>query len=156
MIDAVRIGRIPRPWFTFTGCALAIAILYWAQMVLVPLAFAVLLAFVLAPLVSALQGRIGRVAAVLTVVTLTCTALGLVGWLVTQQLASIAGEIPGYQQNIHQKIRDIRNGPTAFPPLRRDSNLAAAAAAPSEPAEPAKGLRRFVLPLGPQHCELTW
>jgi predicted PurR-regulated permease PerM len=108
MTDAVRISRIPRPWFTFTGCALAIAILYWAQIVLVPLAFAVLLAFVLAPVVSALQGRIGRVAAVLTVVTLTCTALGLVGWLVTQQLASIAGEIPGYQQNIHQKIRDIR------------------------------------------------
>jgi predicted PurR-regulated permease PerM len=108
MADAVRLGRIPRPWFTFTGCALAIAILYWAQVVLVPLAFAVLLAFVLTPLVSALQRRIGRVGAVLTVVTLTCTVLGLVGWLVTQQLASIAGEIPGYQQNIHQKIRDIR------------------------------------------------
>ena len=30
--------RVPRPWFMFTGCALAIAILYWAQVILVPIA----------------------------------------------------------------------------------------------------------------------
>jgi predicted PurR-regulated permease PerM len=53
--------RIPRPWFTFTACALVIAILYWAQMILVPIAFAVLMAFVLAPVVTALQRWVGRV-----------------------------------------------------------------------------------------------
>src|SRR5262245_18270534 len=105
MTDAL---RIPRPWFTFTGCALAIAILYWARLVLVPIAFAVLMAFVLAPVVSALQRAIGRVSAVLAAVTLSFVSLALVGWLVTQQLASLVGEIPAYQQNIHQKIRDIR------------------------------------------------
>jgi predicted PurR-regulated permease PerM len=100
--------RIPRPWFTFTACALVIAILYWAQMILVPIAFAVLMAFVLAPVVTALQRWVGRVPAVLAAVTLSCVGLALVGWLVTQQLASLVGEIPAYQQNIHQKIRDIR------------------------------------------------
>jgi predicted PurR-regulated permease PerM len=100
--------RVPRSWFTFTGCALAIVILYWAQLILVPIAFAVLMAFVLAPVVSALQRWIGRVPAVLATVTLSFVGLALVGWLVTQQLASLAGVIPAYQQNIHQKIRDIR------------------------------------------------
>jgi predicted PurR-regulated permease PerM len=100
--------RIPRPWFTFTGCTLAIAILYWARLILVPIAFAVLMAFVLAPVVSAIQRWIGRVPAVLATVTLSFVGLALVGWLVTQQLASLVGEIPAYQQNIHQKIRDIR------------------------------------------------
>ena len=105
MADAL---RIPRPWFTFTGCALAIAILYWARLVLVPIAFAVLMAFVLAPVVTALQRWIGRVPAALAAVTLSFAGLALVGWLVTQQLASLVGEIPAYQQNIHQKIRDVR------------------------------------------------
>jgi predicted PurR-regulated permease PerM len=102
------IVRVPRPWFTFTGCALAIAILYWAQMILVPIAFAVLMAFVLAPVVGALQRWIGRVPAVLAAVMLSCAGLALLGWLVTQQLASLVGEVPAYQQNLHQKIRDIR------------------------------------------------
>jgi predicted PurR-regulated permease PerM len=105
MADSV---RIPRPWFTFTGCALVIAILYWAQVILVPIAFAVLMAFVLAPVVTALQRWVGRVPAVLATVTLSCVGLALMGWLVTQQLASLVGEIPAYQHNIHQKIRDIR------------------------------------------------
>jgi predicted PurR-regulated permease PerM len=105
MADAL---RIPRPWFTFTGCVLAIAVLYWAQVILVPIAFAVLLAFVLAPVVTALQRWTGRVSAVFAVVTLSCAGLGLVGWLVTQQLASLAVDIPAYQRNIDQKIRDVR------------------------------------------------
>jgi predicted PurR-regulated permease PerM len=105
MADAL---RVPRPWFTFTGCVLAIAVLYWAQVILVPIAFAVLLAFVLAPVVTALQRWTGRVTAVSAVVTLSCAGLGLVGWLVTQQLASLAVDIPTYQRNIDQKIRDVR------------------------------------------------
>src|SRR5688572_21687402 len=100
--------RVPRPWFMFTGCALAIAILYWAQVILVPIACAVLLAFVLAPVVGALEKWVGRVTAVLGAVSLFCVGLALVAWLVTQQLASLVGEIPAYQQNLHQKIRDIR------------------------------------------------
>src|SRR5256885_666659 len=100
MADAVRVSRT---WFTFTGFVLAIAILYWAQVIVVPIAFAVLLAFVLTPVVTALQRWMGRAAAVLAVVTLACAGLGLVAWLVTQQLASLVGEIPAYQMNIHQK-----------------------------------------------------
>ena len=105
MTDAL---RAPQPWMTFTGCVLATAILYWAQAVIVPVAFATLMAFLLTPVVTSLQRWMGRVPAVLAVVALVFAALGLVGWLVMQQLGSLVEELPTYQRNIHQKILDIR------------------------------------------------
>jgi len=136
MVDAI---RIPRPWFTFTGCALVIAVLHWAQVILVPIAFAVLLAFVLAPVVTKLQQWIGRIPAVLTAVVLSCAGLALVGWLVTQQLASLVGELPAYQQNIHQKIRDIRGfgeGGVLEKLQQASERIGAELGVPSDPAAP--------------------
>ncbi|MGH7336067.1 MAG: AI-2E family transporter, partial [Myxococcota bacterium] len=105
MTDAV---RVPQAWLTFTGCVLATAILYWAQAVIVPIAFATLMAFLLTPVVTSLQRWLGRVFAVIAVVVLVFAALGLVGWLVTQQLGSLLVDLPTYQQNLAQKIREIR------------------------------------------------
>jgi predicted PurR-regulated permease PerM len=104
MSEALR----PPPWLTFAGTVLVTAVLYWAQVVIVPAAFALLLVFVLTPAVTGLQRWIGRVPAVLGVVAIAMLGLAVVGWLVTQQLASLAGELPAYRQNIHQKISDIR------------------------------------------------
>ena len=70
-------AKVLKPWVTFAGCVLVIGILYWAQAVLVPFALAVLLTFVLSPPVSWLQHWIGRGAAVLVVVTLVFTLMGL-------------------------------------------------------------------------------
>ena len=44
-----------KPWVTFVGCVLVVVVLYWAQAVLVPIARAVLLTFVLTP-----AGRLAR------------------------------------------------------------------------------------------------
>ena len=109
MTDAV---RVPQPWLTFTGCVLATAILYWAKAVIVPIAFATLMAFLLTPVVTWLQRWVGRVAAVFAVVVLAFAALGLAGWLATQQLGSLLVDLPTYQQNLEQKIRDIRGAGT--------------------------------------------
>jgi predicted PurR-regulated permease PerM len=100
--------RAARPWLMFTGGVLVVAVLYLAQAVLVPVALAVLLAFLLTPIVVALQRRIGRVAAVLTTVVVTFGALCFAGWIVTQQLGSLVQELPAYRHNIHQKIQDVR------------------------------------------------
>lgn len=54
-------SRALKPWVTFAGCVLIIVILYWAQAVLVPIALAILLTFVLAPPVRWLERRIGLV-----------------------------------------------------------------------------------------------
>jgi hypothetical protein len=66
-----------RRWVTFAGCVLVVVVLYWAQTVIVPIALAILLTFVLSPPVTWLQRGIGRVPAVLAMVTLVFSVLGL-------------------------------------------------------------------------------
>lgn len=65
---------------TFAGCVLAVFVLYWGPAIFVPFALAILLTFVLTPPVTALERWVGRVPAVLVVVTLVFTVLGLAGW----------------------------------------------------------------------------
>jgi predicted PurR-regulated permease PerM len=42
-------AKIVRPWVTFAGSVLVVAVLYWAQALFVPFALAILLTFVLTP-----------------------------------------------------------------------------------------------------------
>lgn len=102
------IGRVSEAWLNFAGGVLVVAVLYWAQPVVVPLVLAVLITFVLTPVVAPLQRALGRVAAVLLVVVATFSALGVAGWAVTRQMSSIVQELPQYRTNIRQKVRDIR------------------------------------------------
>ncbi len=100
--------RSLKPWITFTGCVLVVAVLYWAQAVLVPIALAILLTFVLTPPVTWLQRWIGGRAAVLVVVTLVFTALGLAGWGLVRQMDRLVEDLPSYRANIRAKIHDVR------------------------------------------------
>ena len=95
-------------WVTFAGGVLVVAVLYWAQAVLVPFALAILLTFVLTPPVTWLQRWVGRVPAVLLVVTLVFAALGLAGWGLTWQMDHLVEDLPGYRANIRTKIADVR------------------------------------------------
>ena len=95
-------------WITFAGCVLVVAVLYWAQDVLVPVFLAVLLTFVLTPPVVWLQRRIGKVAAVLCVVVLVFTFLGLAGWGVVRQMSHLSTDIHTYRANIQAKLTDLR------------------------------------------------
>src|SRR5690349_11482543 len=97
-----------RPWAVFAGCVLIVVVLYWAQAVLVPFALALLLTFVLTPPVTWLERRIGRVPAVLVVVVLVFTGIGLAGWGMARQLSHLAQDLPSYRNNIVTKIADIR------------------------------------------------
>lgn len=98
-----------KPWVTFAGGVLIVAVLYWAQAVLVPFALAILLTFVLAPPVTWLQRWVGRVPAVLLAATLVFGALGLAGWGLTRQMDNLAEDLPGYRANIRTKIADVRS-----------------------------------------------
>ena len=97
-----------KPWITFAGSVLVIVILYWAQAVLVPIALAILLSFVLAPAVTWLERFLGRVPAVLVVVTFVFVALGLAGWGLARQMDNLANDLPAYRANILEKIDDVR------------------------------------------------
>jgi predicted PurR-regulated permease PerM len=98
-----------RRWVTFAGCVLVVVVLYWAQAVLVPIALAILLTFVLTPPVTWLQRWIGRIPAVLAMVTLVFTVLGLAGWGLARQMDHLAEDLPRYRANILTKIADVRS-----------------------------------------------
>ena len=94
---------------TFAGCVLVVVVLYWAQTVLVPIALAILLTFVLSPPVTWLERWIGRIPAVLAIVTLVFTILGLAGWGLARQMDHLAEDLPRYRANIRAKIADVRS-----------------------------------------------
>jgi predicted PurR-regulated permease PerM len=88
--------------------ALVVAGLYWLQPVLIPTALAVLLTFLLSPVVGTLQRRgLGRVPSVLVTVLLALSILGGIGWTLTRQLVTLADELPQYSLNIHHRIADL-------------------------------------------------
>lgn len=97
-----------KPWITFAGSVLIVVVLYWAQAVLVPVALAVLISFVMAPPVTWLERWFGRIPAVLMAVTLVFAVLGLAGWGLIRQMENLAEELPGYRANILVKIADVR------------------------------------------------
>jgi predicted PurR-regulated permease PerM len=95
---------------TYTVVAAGIvAALYWAQAVFIPLALAAFLTLILTPLVMALE-RVGvpRTPAVLLVVLFSACLLGALGWVFTRQFVQLAADVPKYEDNIKQKIRDLR------------------------------------------------
>ena len=85
---------------------LALAWLYWAQAVCIPVALAMFLTFVLSPLVTALQRRgIGHLLSVLVPVAVVAPVLGAVVWIVGAQAKNMADEAPKYAENIRGRIR---------------------------------------------------
>jgi predicted PurR-regulated permease PerM len=92
-------------------CVLAVGtILYWAQAVIIPIALAALLTFLLAPVVSRLERwRVPRVAAVALVILLTMGFFAGAGWLVFEQLSSFARALPSYRQNIEEKVAGVQS-----------------------------------------------
>jgi predicted PurR-regulated permease PerM len=106
MSDAL---RTLKPWVTFTGSVLVIGVLYWAQTLLIPIALAVLLTFILAQPVTRLQRLIGRVPAVLVVVTLTFAVIAGGVWGLANQATGLAADLPRYRNTILEKIVEVRH-----------------------------------------------
>lgn len=90
--------------------AIVIAGLYFGRPVFEPLALAVLLSLMLAPLVRWLGHRIGRVPAVLlSVLAATVLMLGVLS-AVAEQAIALVENLPHYEENISTKIRALGNG----------------------------------------------
>src|SRR5918993_2008503 len=95
-------------WVMFAGVVLVVVVLYWAQAVFVPVALAALLSFVLSPPTTWLERWVGRVPAVLMVVTLVFVILGAAGWGLARQMDGLADDLPRFRANILAKIDDVR------------------------------------------------
>lgn len=93
---------------TLASIVVIISALYLAKGVLVPLALAVLLSFLLSPVCDWLERRrLGRIPAVLVTAILGFTVLGIVVWTASVEMTRLAPRIPEYQHNIEAKLKSV-------------------------------------------------
>ena len=98
--------------------------IYFGRDVLIPIAMAILLSFVLAPLVRLLQIiRIPRVIAVVGVVVFAFSLIFAMGSLLASQLTQLAGNLPQYQSTISEKIQAFRDTTAGRGTLERASGM---------------------------------
>ena len=96
-------------WF-ITIAVLAIAVLYMAKILLLPLGFAILFAFLLAPVVAFLERlRLPRPVAALFVILAFAGLLCVATWTFFTQLVAIANDLPTYGDNIAQKMQALHS-----------------------------------------------
>src|SRR5208337_2151353 len=101
-----------------------VAALYFGREVLVPIAFAVLMSFVLAPPVGLLQRLyVPRIAAVLLVVLVAFTAVFALGGLMASQVNQLASDLPRYQSTLHETIQTLQGAATGAGTLERASEV---------------------------------
>jgi predicted PurR-regulated permease PerM len=104
--------------------ALIIMVLYYGREIIIPIALAVLLSFVLAPLVRLVQRlRIPRSLAVVSVVVIAFAFIFAMGSLLATQLAQLAGDLPRYQSTISEKIQSFRETTAGRGTLERASSM---------------------------------
>src|SRR6185437_248109 len=97
------------PILTAGGIVLAIGGLYFGSEIFVPFALAILLSFILTPMVNWLRRRgVPRIAAVLMAVTLAFVVVAGLALVVGRQLVQLADNLPKYQSTITEKIHSLQ------------------------------------------------
>ncbi|MBV8673380.1 MAG: AI-2E family transporter [Acidobacteriaceae bacterium] len=95
--------------------ALVLLGLYYAREVLIPLAMAVTLNFLLTPAVMFFERlRLKRVSSVILVVFVASALIGGIGFIVARQLIGVVNDLPNYRENISHKLTALnmpRTGP---------------------------------------------
>lgn len=87
---------------------LVILTFYFARDLVVPLAFALVLNFLLSPAVAWLERRrLRRAPAVVLVILVFFSGLGVTGWVVARQIVHVAEMLPDYRENIQAKIDSL-------------------------------------------------
>src|SRR6478736_3776947 len=95
-----------------------VAMLYFGREIFVPIALAILLSFVLAPVVGILQRiHVPRGLAVVSVVILAFSLIFAMGSLLATQLTQLAGHLPRYQSTKSEKIPSFRETKSGRSPL---------------------------------------
>ncbi|MDA9528625.1 putative PurR-regulated permease PerM [Bradyrhizobium liaoningense] len=101
-----------------------ISMLYFGRDIFVPVALAILLSFVLAPLVGILQRiRVPRGLSVVSVVVVAFMLIFAIGSLLAAQLTQLAGDLPRYQSTISEKIQAFRDTKAGRGTLERASDM---------------------------------
>jgi predicted PurR-regulated permease PerM len=130
--------------------AIVVGTLYIAREVLLPLALAILLSFVLTPLLLLLRKvKVPRLLAVIIVVTFTFAIIFGLGWMMSQQASQLAGDLPRYQHVLAEKIAALRKSASSSTTLEKaagalkgiedELNQSSAPPAPSAAPTPSLG-----------------
>ncbi len=97
---------------TLQGLLIAVIViggLYVGREVLLPLALAILLSFVLTPPLLLLRRiKVPRVLAVLIVVAMAFGIIGGLGWLISREATDLAAQLPSYRTTLSEKIKLLR------------------------------------------------
>jgi predicted PurR-regulated permease PerM len=102
--------RIPPSAGKFLLVVAVIACLALAKVVMVPIAFAVLLAFILNPLVMALTRRgLPRAVSAVVVVAATGVLVAASWWVLGSQVLQFANQLPEYEGNVKRRISELRS-----------------------------------------------
>ena len=112
-IEAVRAAqgsaRDVRKLLNIVAALATVAALYFGKEVLLPITLAVILSFVLSPIVNGLQKlRLPRAPAAVLAVISTLAMMGLVGTLIGSQAAALSSDAPQYVRTIEGKIQNIQ------------------------------------------------
>src|SRR5688572_23600407 len=122
-----RTSIAPSPGTALTTAVLGVMVvtaLYFGREVLVPIALAVLMSFVLAPLVRLLQFLyVPRGLAVIVSVLIAFAAVFVLGALMVAQVNQLAHDLPGYQSTLREKIQSLRGATAGTGPLERASEV---------------------------------
>jgi predicted PurR-regulated permease PerM len=98
-----------RSLLTIAVSVVVVVGLYFGRSVLIPITLAMLLSFLLAPLVNLLRRvHLGRVPSVLLAVLLALTVILALGGLIGTQVAGLAEDVPRYALTIQQKADTIQ------------------------------------------------
>lgn len=91
-----------------TGTVIVLT-LYFAKVVFLPIALALLLSFVLTPVVSFFERiKFPRALAILIVITALVGVIGALGWKTYGQLTDLADQIPTYKGALIEKIHSLK------------------------------------------------
>jgi predicted PurR-regulated permease PerM len=102
--------RIPPSAGKFLLVVVVIACLALAKVVMVPIAFAVLLAFILNPMVMALTRRgLPRAVSAVVVVAATGVLVAASWWVLGSQVLQFANQLPEYEGNVKRRISELRS-----------------------------------------------
>ena len=100
-----------------------VAALTLAHAVFIPIVIAVLLSFVLNPLVQMLKRlRFGRIPSVLIAVLIAASLIVLLGGTIARQVTDLANDLPKYEATLHDKMTALRNLPVTSGVLKKASD----------------------------------
>jgi predicted PurR-regulated permease PerM len=126
---------------TLAVAVVVVAGLYLGRTVLIPITLAVLLSFLLAPIVNLLRRiHFGRVLSVLVAVMLALGVIVALGGLIGTQLAELAQDVPKYASTIREKVDIVQGFATSKMSLvmrRLDTPPAAPVASPGPKPAPS-------------------